>query len=56
MVSKLTYDQKYDKIFKYLFGKILVCRNWEVATESARNFRLDCVTLDGRITPSLSTI
>ncbi|CAG9856359.1 unnamed protein product [Phyllotreta striolata] len=47
MVSKLHYDQKYDKAMRYLFGKTLICRNMEVATKLARTTGLDCVTLDG---------
>ncbi|GJQ71626.1 hypothetical protein Trydic_g11325 [Trypoxylus dichotomus] len=47
MVSKLRYDEKYDKAMRYLFGKTLICRNLDVATKLARSTGLDCVTLDG---------
>nr|CAH7739327.1 unnamed protein product [Callosobruchus chinensis] len=47
MVSKLHYDQKYDKAMRFLFGKTLICRNLDVATKLARTTGLDCVTLDG---------
>lgn len=47
MVSKLRYDEKYDKAMRYLFGKTLICRNLDVATKLARTTGLDCVTLDG---------
>ncbi|KAK5649967.1 hypothetical protein RI129_000996 [Pyrocoelia pectoralis] len=47
MVSKLRYDEKYDKAIRYLFGKTLICRNLDVATKLARTTGLDCVTLDG---------
>lgn len=47
MVSKLNYDEKYDKAMRYLFGKTLICRNLDVATKLARSTGLDCVTLDG---------
>ncbi|XP_071448386.1 structural maintenance of chromosomes protein 3 [Hetaerina americana] len=47
MVSKLNYEEKYDKALRYIFGKTLICRNLEVATQLARTTALDCVTLDG---------
>jgi len=51
MVSKLLYENKYDKAIKYLFGKTLICRHLDAATKLARSSGLDCVTLDGRIPP-----
>merc|ERR1712141_131301 len=47
MVNKLTYDDMYDKALRYIFGRTLICRNLEVATQLARTTGLDCVTLDG---------
>ena len=47
MVSKLEYEDKYDKALRYIFGRTLICRNLEVATQLARTTGLDCVTLDG---------
>ena len=47
MVSKLTYEEMYDKALRYIFGRTLICRNLEVATQLARTTGLDCVTLDG---------
>ncbi|CAG0919332.1 unnamed protein product [Notodromas monacha] len=47
MVSKLNFDDKFSKAFIYIFGRTLICRNLEVATNLARSTRLDCVTLDG---------
>lgn len=47
MVSKLVYEPRYEKAMKYLFGKTLICRNLESATNLARSTGLDCVTLDG---------
>lgn len=47
MVSKLAYDDKYDKALRYIFGRTLICRNLEVATKMAQEYHLDCVTLDG---------
>jgi len=47
MVSKLEYEERYDKALRYIFGRTLICRNLEVATQLARTTGLDCVTLDG---------
>ncbi|XP_018019666.1 structural maintenance of chromosomes protein 3 isoform X1 [Hyalella azteca] len=47
MVSKLTYSERYTKALRYIFGRTLICRNLEVATNLARSTKLDCVTLDG---------
>ena len=47
MVNKLTYEDMYDKALRYIFGRTLICRNLEIATQLARTTGLDCVTLDG---------
>ena len=36
MVSKLSYEDLYDKALRYIFGRTLICRNLEVATQLAR--------------------
>merc|ERR1719215_1421909 len=43
----LEYAEKYDTALRYIFGRTLICRNLEVATQLARTTGLDCVTLDG---------
>ena len=48
MLHKLTYEEKYAKSMKHVFGKTLICRSMEVATQIARTQNLDCITLDGR--------
>ena len=47
MISRLTYDKKHDTVMKFIFGKTLICRSLEVATQLARSSHLDCITLDG---------
>lgn len=47
MISKLRYEDQYDKALRYIFGKTLICRNLERATELAKSTGLDCVTLEG---------
>lgn len=47
MISKLNYEPKHERAMKYIFGKTLICRNLEVATQIARTSNLDCITLEG---------
>ncbi|OWF38325.1 structural maintenance of chromosomes protein 3-like [Mizuhopecten yessoensis] len=47
MISKLNYDQQFARAIKHVFGKTLICRNIETATQIARTQNLDCITLDG---------
>lgn len=47
MISKLRYSPKFDKAFKHVFGKTLICRSMEVSTQLARAFTMDCITLEG---------
>lgn len=48
MISKLRYSSNFDKAFKHVFGKTLICRSMEVSTQLARAFTMDCITLEGR--------
>ena len=56
MVSKLEYEEKYDTALRYIFGRTLICRNLEVATQLARTTGLDCVTLDGDQVSTMSCL
>ena len=47
MISRLQYDKKIEVTIKFIFGKVLICRSLEVATQLARSTNLDCITLDG---------
>ncbi|KAG8431105.1 hypothetical protein GDO86_019414 [Hymenochirus boettgeri] len=47
MISKLRYISRFDKAFKHVFGKTLICRSMEVSTQLARAFTMDCITLEG---------
>ncbi|RWS27390.1 structural maintenance of chromosomes protein 3-like protein 2, partial [Leptotrombidium deliense] len=47
MISRLQYDPKIEVTIKFIFGKVLICRSLEVATQLARSTSLDCITLDG---------
>lgn len=47
MIKQIEYDEKFAVVMKHVFGKTLICRNLDVATEYSKNRHLDCVTLDG---------
>ncbi|XP_066277071.1 structural maintenance of chromosomes protein 3-like isoform X1 [Branchiostoma lanceolatum] len=47
MINQLRFDQKLNKAFQHVFGKTLICRSMEVATQFARTQNLDCITLEG---------
>ncbi|KAK7571814.1 hypothetical protein V9T40_014286 [Parthenolecanium corni] len=56
MVNKLEYEVKLDKAMRYIFGKTLICRNLEIATEISKQYNLDCITLDGDQVSSKGTL
>ena len=47
LISKLQYNSMFDPAVKRVFGKTLVCRTLETASQLAKSDDLDCVTLDG---------
>ena len=47
MISKLRYNPRFDKAFKHVFGKALVCHSMEVLTQLAHVFTMDCIILEG---------
>lgn len=49
MISKLRYINRFDKAFKHVFGRTLICRSMEVSTQLARAFTMDCITLEGKV-------
>ncbi|XP_011860551.1 PREDICTED: structural maintenance of chromosomes protein 3-like isoform X2 [Vollenhovia emeryi] len=56
MISKLSYDPKFDKALRNIFGNTLICRNLETATTLARDCGFDCVTLGGDQVSSKGTL
>ena len=48
MISKMMFEKKFDRAIKHVFGKVMICRSIEVATQIARTQNLDCITLDGQ--------
>ncbi|XP_039283231.1 structural maintenance of chromosomes protein 3 [Nilaparvata lugens] len=56
MVSRLTFDPKYELAIKYIFGKTLICRNLETATDMSKKYNLDCITVEGDQVSSKGTL
>ncbi|KAK3117971.1 Structural maintenance of chromosomes protein 3 [Teratosphaeriaceae sp. CCFEE 6253] len=47
LVTKLRYDEKYDKAFQQVFGKTIVCPNIQIASQYARSHQVTAITPDG---------
>eukprot|EP01134_Creolimax_fragrantissima_P007285 CFRG7285T1 len=47
MASRLQFDPMFKRAMNQLFGKILICRNMEVATQLSKTADMNCITLDG---------
>ena len=47
LINLLKYEKKFEKGIKYVFDKILLCRNSDAATQLAKETQMDCVLLDG---------
>ncbi|KAF5405707.1 hypothetical protein PHET_00673 [Paragonimus heterotremus] len=47
MISRLNFDDKFRSVMLHIFGKTLICRSIEIATQLARTKNFDCITLDG---------
>lgn len=50
LLSKITYDPKYEKAFQQVFGKTVVCPNLTVAGQYARSHGVDGITAEGDTT------
>lgn len=47
MINKLRFDEAFRPAMNLVFGKTLICRNMEVASQFSKSENLDCITLDG---------
>ncbi|XP_066248821.1 structural maintenance of chromosomes protein 3-like [Euwallacea similis] len=47
LISVLHYNFMYDKAMRFLFGKSLLCENFDTAIQLAAKTGLNCVTLEG---------
>lgn len=47
MINKLRFDEAFRPAMQLVFGKTLICRNLEVASQLSKSENLDCITLEG---------
>lgn len=47
MISKLRFDKKLSPVFQQIFGKTVLCRDLDVASNIAHNSEFDSITLEG---------
>ncbi|CAG0885820.1 unnamed protein product [Cyprideis torosa] len=47
MIGRIKFEQKYEKAFHHIFGKTLICRNLDYATDIGQARKFHCVTLEG---------
>ncbi|PHH91027.1 hypothetical protein CDD83_1920 [Cordyceps sp. RAO-2017] len=50
LISKITYDARFEKAFQQVFGKTVVCPNLAVAGQYARSHGVDGITAEGDTT------
>lgn len=47
MMRELKFQQKFRPAMLTVFGKTLVCRDIDVASQYSKSANLDCVTMEG---------
>ena len=47
MINKLRFDEAFTPALQLVFGKTMICRNLEVASQFSKSDSLDCITLEG---------
>ncbi|KAH9570768.1 hypothetical protein CY35_02G058500 [Sphagnum magellanicum] len=47
LLKKLKFNSKFGPAFAQVFGRTVICRDLEVATNVARSSEVDCITLEG---------
>ncbi|KAF5536314.1 structural maintenance-chromosome 3 (chondroitin sulfate proteoglycan 6) [Fusarium napiforme] len=50
LISKINYNEEYEKAFQQVFGKAVVCPNLTVASQYARSHGVDGITPEGDTT------
>ncbi|KAL5094388.1 hypothetical protein Trisim1_006977 [Trichoderma cf. simile WF8] len=50
LLSKINYDEQFEKAFQQVFGKTVVCPNLAVAAQYARSHGVDGITAEGDTT------
>ena len=48
MISKVKFHPMFKPAMQLAFGKTLICRNMETASQFSKSANLDCVTMEGQ--------
>lgn len=56
LINKIRYEAAIASAAKFVFGKTLVCRHLDIATELCKDYNMDCVTPDGDTASRRGTI
>ena len=52
MIREMEFDPKFRPAMLTVFGKTLICRDIDVASQYAKSAKLDCVTMHGMLNTS----
>ncbi|CAG5081718.1 Similar to smc3: Structural maintenance of chromosomes protein 3 (Xenopus laevis) [Cotesia congregata] len=47
LIYSLQYEDKFDAVISSIFGRTLVCKNLECASNAVDRYKLNCITLSG---------
>ncbi|KAI0990231.1 hypothetical protein GJ496_001697 [Pomphorhynchus laevis] len=47
LISKLKYDKKIERAVEFVFSRVFLCKNLEIAGDISSEHNVDCVTLEG---------
>lgn len=47
MINKLRFEDVFRLVMQLVFGKIFVCRNFEVVLQFFKSENMDCIILEG---------
>ena len=49
LIDQLQWAPKVEKAVRHVFNRIMLCEDFNSATRTARQYDVDCVTLDGKL-------
>ena len=49
MVKRLNFNAMFRPVMLHVFGKTLICRTIEVASQFSQSANLDCITIAGMV-------
>lgn len=55
LIDQLQWVPKAERAVRHVFNRIMLCEDFNAATRTARQYDVDCVTLDGKSSRSMMT-